>query len=174
VRRRTYLEAKKEILMAYDQKVLELLRTMRDEADAAMERRRGATTEQRNAASTAATEDVGAAFVCGLLNGARGDAGVATIGPIPAAAAIGATCHLLSAPLGDDSDAEPHAAAIGTGALAGLAYRHGEQLGRSMRAAAAPAPFVAPAVPIAAAPEQPRGETFTVTPVGPPPLRRPR
>jgi hypothetical protein len=42
-----------------------------------------ATTGARNDASTAATEAVGTAFVCGLVNGARGDAGVATIGPIP-------------------------------------------------------------------------------------------
>ena len=160
--------------MPYDRKVLELLRTVRDEADAAIERRSRTTTEQRNAASTAAAEAVGTAFVCGMVNGARGVAGAAKIGPIPADAAIGAASHVLSVLLGDDSGAEPHAAAIGTGALAGFAYRHGEELGRSLRAAASPAPVVAPALPIAPAPGQPRGETFTVTPVGPPPARRPR
>jgi len=160
--------------MPYDRKVLELLRTVRDEADAAIERRSRATTEQRNAASAAATEAVGAAFACGVINGARGDAGAAKIGPIPADAAIGAASHLLSVLLGDDSGAEPHTAAIGTGALAGFAYRHGEELGRSIRAAAAPAPAVAPALPVAPAPEQARGETFTVTFVDPPPPRRPR
>jgi hypothetical protein len=104
--------------MPYDRKVLELLRTMRDEADAAIEQRSRAATEQRNAASTAATETVGTAFACGVINGARGDAGVAKVGPIPAEAAIGAASHVLCVLLGDDSGAEPHTAAIGTGALA--------------------------------------------------------
>jgi hypothetical protein len=166
----------KEIPMPFNPESVSLMNRLAAKARAEVARRRE-SPEDKMSASIASTETTGAAFACGVANGRHGgERGEMTIGPtFPADLAAGVALHGAAALLGHDSEPEPHLAALGTGALAGCAYRYGERLGRSTREAAhaqqhraLPAAAQPPALPS----PQPVGETFTVIEL-PPRARRP-
>jgi len=151
--------------MSFNPETTALVRRLGEQARATIAARAHETPTENMAASVAA-ETMGAAFACGVANGRHGGEREVTVGAaLPADLVVGVALHGIALLLRSGSDPEPHAAALGTGALAACAYRTGERLGASMRRAAVQ-PQVAPPAP-ALAPASPVGETFTVIAIPP-------